>query len=253
VLRANAGEAYGSEYYAKHCGPVPYDRESPEWQQFFGTIADQLIRTLRPRRVFDAGCAHGFLVEALRDRGVEAWGRDISTFAISQVRPDLRPYCAVGSIADPIEGRYDLVTCIEVLEHMEEDAAIRAVAAMTAATDRLLFSSSPTDFDEPTHINVRPTLYWLRLFAERGFAPRSAYDLAFVTPHALLLERREDGRREADLAACAELVRLRLEAPAPWVAPRQASGRDLLVRGWTHFRAAGWSATLRHAWAWLRR
>ena len=98
---------YGADYYRSHCGPLAYDRSEPHWSKFFGDIADELIRVFRPRRVFDAGCAHGFLVEAFWDRGVQAWGRDISGFAISQVRPDIKPFCTVGSLAEPIEGRYD--------------------------------------------------------------------------------------------------------------------------------------------------
>src|SRR5258708_4713731 len=113
---------YGPGYYRKHCGPLPYDRSCPHWGIFFGGVAETLIRSFRPRRVFDAGCALGFLVEAFWDRGVEAWGRDISEFAISEVRVDLRGFCSVGSVADPIEGRFDLITCIEVLEHMPEAA-----------------------------------------------------------------------------------------------------------------------------------
>jgi 2-polyprenyl-3-methyl-5-hydroxy-6-metoxy-1,4-benzoquinol methylase len=71
-------------------------------------FADELIRNFRPARVLDAGCAHGFLVEALWDRGVEAWGRDISEFAISQVRADLRQFCSAGTIGDPVGGKFDL-------------------------------------------------------------------------------------------------------------------------------------------------
>lgn len=177
---------------------------------FFGRIADELIRSFRPQRVFDAGCAHGFLVEAFWDRGVEAWGRDISSFANSKVRPDMRPYCSVGSIADPIEGKYDLVTCIEVLEHMPEAEAVRAVGAMASATDRILFSSSPTDFEETTHINVRPPIYWLRLFAAQGFAPDMGYDATFILPHTIVLERVNAAPAERDLIACAELIRTRM-------------------------------------------
>ena len=137
-------------------------------------------------------------------------GTRLSDFAISQVRPDLQPFCAVGSITEPINDYYDLITCIEVLEHMPEAEANAAIAAMAAATDRIVLSSSPTDFDEPTHINVRPAIYWLRRFAAQGFAPRIACDTSFITPQALVLERSIEGRREADLTACAELVRLRL-------------------------------------------
>ena len=79
-VHAGDRSIYDESYYRSHCGPLPYDRSEPHWGKFFGAIADELIRTFRPRRVFDAGCAHGFLVEALWDRGVEAWGRDISEF-----------------------------------------------------------------------------------------------------------------------------------------------------------------------------
>ena len=202
---------YGPEYYASHCGPIPYDRSHDQWERFFGKIADDLIRLFRPIRVFDAGCAHGFLVEALWDRGVEAWGRDISKFAISQVRPDVRRYCSVGSLTEKIEGHYDLVVCIEVLEHMSEAEVVQAVANITAVTDRIVFSSSPTDFDEPTHVNVNPAIYWLRLFAARGFAPLPTVTVPSITPYALVFERSEIGREERDLMCCAELVWQRLQ------------------------------------------
>src|SRR4029077_7447679 len=133
-----ASALYGPEYYASQCGPIPYDRSQEHWGRFFGGIADELIRVFQPVRVFDAGCAHGFLVEALWDRGVEAYGRDISDFAISQVRADIRPFCTVGSIAYPVTGDYDLVTCIEVLEHLPEQQALLAIAGIGAATHRIL-------------------------------------------------------------------------------------------------------------------
>ena len=217
-----AGEIYDREYYATHCGSLPYDRSFDFWFGFFGKIADELIRGFQPRRVFDAGCAHGFLVEAFRDRGVEAWGRDISEFANSNVRPDMRQYCSVGSIADPIEGKYDLVTCIEVLEHMPEAEAIQAIASMTSVTDRILFSSSPNDFNEPTHINVQPTIYWLHLFAAQGFAPDVSYDATFILPHTLVLQRVDTASADRNLATCAELVRTRM-----LLADRERANREL--------------------------
>ena len=203
-------EIYGPSYYASHCGPVPYAR-TDHWLRFFGGVADELVRAFAPRRVFDAGCAMGLLVECLWDRAVEAHGRDISNFAISQVRADVRPCCEVGSIADPIEGEYDLLTCIEVLEHMPEAEALRAIAAMAAAAPRVLFSSSPTDLDEPTHCNVRPPAYWLARWAEVGFAPLPTHDATYLAPHAFVLERAEIGRTPRDLAAFAGRVRDRVE------------------------------------------
>ena len=183
-----AAELYGPEYYAEHLG-LPYNRSEPHWLRFFGEIAENIIRELKPSSVFDVGCAKGFLIEALRDRGVEAWGSDISEYAIGEVRPDLRGFCWVASATEPVRGRYDLVTCIEVLEHLSEEDGKTALRNMTAVTDHVLFSSTPADFTEPTHFNVRPVLYWLKLFRELGFAPNPAFEASFVSPQAFLVRR----------------------------------------------------------------
>jgi hypothetical protein len=137
------------------------------------------------------GCAKGFLVECLRDRGVEAYGFDISEYAIGEVRPDVRPYCWVGSAGDSINEFYDLITCIEVCEHVPESEAQEAIRQMTSHTDMILFSSTPGHFDDPTHVNIHPIIDWLRLFARFSFAPHEEFDARFVAPQAMLLRRVE--------------------------------------------------------------
>jgi len=180
-------EEYGPEYYATSCGR-PYER-SADWLNFFSIIADQIIRALHPRRVLDAGCAMGFLVEAFWDRGVYCEGIDVSEYAISKVRGDVKDYCSVGSITDPIAGNFDLITCIEVLEHLRPEAVRSAVANLCAAADVILFSSTPSDLDEPTHYTVRPPIYWLQLFSEFDFWPDARFDASFLTMHAMLLRK----------------------------------------------------------------
>ena len=109
------------------------------------------------------------LVEALRDRGVKATGIDISKWAIDQVPEKIRQFCTVASITDDFEGRYDLITCTEVLEHLPPSLAAESVANLCRHSDAILFSSTPDDFDEPTHLNVEPTGYWAQLFFREGF------------------------------------------------------------------------------------
>lgn len=213
MANLESAASYDAEYYASHCGSVAYERNA-FWLGTFGNVADQLIRAFAPRQVFDAGCALGMLVESFWDRSVEAHGRDISDFAIASVRPDMRPYCHVGSLATPIDGSYDLLTCIEVLEHMPADEAEQAIRTMAAAAPRILFSSSPIDFAEPTHINVRPTSYWLRLWAEAGFAPNITHDAGYLAPHAFVLERSEEGRSPRDLVSFADRIRHRVALAA---------------------------------------
>ncbi len=191
-LSSESGAAvYDADYYRTGYGSRSYEH-TDFWLQFFGAIADAIVARLNPKTVFDAGCGPmAFLVESLRDRGVDASGVDISSFAIEKVRDDIRPYCRVASIASsPIPGRFDLIICIEVLEHLSPDEATRAIANLTAATDVILFSSTPSDFNEPTHINVQPPIAWITQFAAFSFVPDLVFDTSFLTPHAMLLRRK---------------------------------------------------------------
>jgi SAM-dependent methyltransferase len=205
----NPGDLYNEAYYRTHCGPLPYSRESPEIVAFFSAIAEQLVRSINPRTVLDAGCAMGFLVEALRDRGVDAWGIDISHYAISQIRMDIRTNCRVASLTEPISGHYDLITCIEVTEHMPEEEAIQAIANMALATETILFSSSLNDFTEPTHICVRQPMWWLAQFGTFGFAPDLLFDGGFISPQAMLLRKTDKPAAYESQRAFSNLLHLR--------------------------------------------
>ena len=83
---------YDAEYY-QHCltgsREVSY-QESEELRSFVKSIASHIKENYHPQTVLDAGCAMGLLVAALRDLGVEAYGVDLSEYAISKVREDVR-------------------------------------------------------------------------------------------------------------------------------------------------------------------
>ena len=182
--------------------------EAPR-EQLSGDIADTIVRSLAPRRVFDAGCGQGLLVAALWDRGVEAHGRDVSAHAVARARPDVRGNCSAGPATDPIDGRYDLVVCIDVLEHLGTADADAAIERMTAASDRVLFSSAPWGRSGPAAPAARPPIYWLRRFAAHGFGPVLTHDATYVGPQAVLVERLASPVDEQLLAGAAELAGLR--------------------------------------------
>jgi GT2 family glycosyltransferase len=181
---------FDASYYQRGCGSIPYGRV-PEWLGQFARIAETLIAELNPQRVLDAGCAMGLLVEALRDRNVEAYGIDISDYAISQVAGSAKPYCRVGSITEPFGERFDLIVTMEVVEHMPPDQADLAIANMCAHSESVLFSSTPLDFKEATHINVRTIEAWVAQFARHGFFRDLDFDASFITPWAVRFVRRD--------------------------------------------------------------
>jgi glycosyltransferase involved in cell wall biosynthesis/SAM-dependent methyltransferase len=178
-----------STLYDKHRDLRPPCREPQHSFEFLCTVADEIIRALHPSRVLDAGCATGLLVEAFWERGVYCEGIDVSEHALSRVRSDLRPYCSLRSIAEPAAGRFDLVTCIDVVEYLPPELTRVAVANLCAASDVVLFSSPLCDCGEPGCMNHRPTTYWLQLFSELDFHPDLRFDAAFVAPEAMLLRK----------------------------------------------------------------
>lgn len=182
-------EQYGEYYYRHDCGQ-PYERNE-YWLDYFGKVADRIVRDLHPATVLDAGCAMGFLVEGLRTRGVEAYGIDVSEYAISKVHSSIAEYCQVGSLTAPLPQRYDLITCVEVVEHIPREDAETVIGTLCAATDRLLLSTSPDDYAEATHLNVQPPEYWSTLLAREGFFRVPSQDFSFLTPWAALYTRRE--------------------------------------------------------------
>ncbi len=144
-------------YYAHDCGNPC--RRDDVWLTFFDQIAKRIIEQFDPKSVLDAGCAWGFLVEAFRNHGVEAFGVDISEFAIQNVHPNMKSYCWMGSITESFPKAYDLITCIEVLEHMPLQEAEIAIKNLCSHANEIVFSSTPFDYKEATHVNVHDPEY----------------------------------------------------------------------------------------------
>lgn len=101
-----------------------YDEDySTEWKKDGTpqkTIAKMAINYFKPAKVIDIGCGLGYVVKHLRRDGVEANGIDYSQSFINSAPLKLRKYLSVGDIAniDFNDNSFDLVICMEVLEHL---------------------------------------------------------------------------------------------------------------------------------------
>lgn len=107
------------------------------WQ----AVAARLVMhySLRPgARVLDVGCAKGFLVADLRELGIDAFGIDVSEYAISK---SLAPRHTV--IADAREipqwratahGPWDLIVSINTLHNLERGDLARVLRAIDRAS-----------------------------------------------------------------------------------------------------------------------
>jgi GT2 family glycosyltransferase/glycosyltransferase involved in cell wall biosynthesis/SAM-dependent methyltransferase len=163
-----------------------HDQSDQNLIGLFESLADRIIMDIRPASVLDAGCGRGYLLIALRRCGVEAWGIDNSEASIQNALPESQPYCQIGSIVETFpHSHYDLIVCIDVIEHLSPKEAERAVENLCSYSDDILLSCTPVDFFDSAHLNVQPPDYWVGLFSRFGFIHEIDFDASFIAPWAM--------------------------------------------------------------------
>jgi len=157
---------------------------------------------LAGKRVLDVGCGGGILTEAMAQRGAHVTGIDLSDKALRVAELHLQESrlsvtyekTSVDDFAARHTGEFDVVTCMELLEHVPEPAAmVAACARLVRAGGQVFFST----------INRNPRSY---LFAVIGaeyllrLLPRGTHDyLRFVKPSELARWSRASGLRPDEL------------------------------------------------------
>jgi SAM-dependent methyltransferase len=111
-------------------------------------IAAYLIwRFFAPTKLIDVGCATGFVVEALREIGVDARGSDVSRWAIDHAAEGARGYVQVGDLTARLpfpDASADVVCALETLEHLDPASIDGAVAELARITSGVVIATIPS-------------------------------------------------------------------------------------------------------------
>ncbi len=150
----------------------------------------------------DVGCGGGLLAEAMAARGAKVTGIDLGGSNLEVAKLHLLEsgleveYLQISAerLAEERPGHYDLVTCLEMLEHVPDPASVvRACAALAKPGGTLVFST----------INRNPKAY---LFAIVGaeyllhLLPKGTHDYSrFIRPSELDRWARSAGLETVDL------------------------------------------------------
>lgn len=123
---ADLAALYASPNYYELTATEPTDpagfRVRPEWKQAeYARILDQLGRRIPPpARALDVGCGWGLFIECAQARGYAAEGLDPSPEVVAYVTGKLGLAARVAKLEDAEPGAYDLLTMLDVFEHVPD-------------------------------------------------------------------------------------------------------------------------------------
>ena len=152
LARALDDDVYGAHYFGAGRDPLDrmglsgyerYDRDTSN-----ANAAAYLVwRWFDVRRTLDVGCATGFVVEALRELGVDASGVDVSQFAVEQAAAGARGHLGYGDLTRRLpfaDGRFDLVTVLETLEHLPPEVVPHALRELRRVARSYVLATIPS-------------------------------------------------------------------------------------------------------------
>jgi len=143
---------------------------------------------LAERRVLDVGCGGGILAEGMAHRGAEVTGIDLGEAPLGVARLHAQESglaidyrrVSVETLAEQAPGSFDVVTCLEMLEHVPDPASVvRACARLVKPGGQVFFSTLNRN-PKALALGVVAAEYLLRL------VPRGTHDYKrFIRPAEL--------------------------------------------------------------------
>jgi 2-polyprenyl-6-hydroxyphenyl methylase/3-demethylubiquinone-9 3-methyltransferase len=154
------------------------------------------LAPLAGRRVVDIGCGGGVLAEAMAQRGATVTGVDLAGKPLrvaqlhaleSGAQVDYRESSAE-SLAAEMPASFDVVTCMEMLEHVPEPASVIAACATLVKPGGAVFFSTINRNLKSFALAIVGAEYVLNLL------PRGTHEYAkFIRPSELIAHARAAG------------------------------------------------------------
>lgn len=167
---ATVSKRFGQEYFD---GDRRYGYGGFKYDGRWVSFAKKLIAHygLQPGdRVLDIGCAKGFVVHDFRAGGMEAFGLDISDYAIANAMDDVKPFLRTGTAADLsayADQSFDLVLSINTLHNLQLPQLFQALREIERVGRRHKFIVMDSYRNEREKVNL---MYW-QLTCECFFRP----------------------------------------------------------------------------------
>lgn len=157
---------------------------------------------LAGKKVIDIGCGGGLLSEGMASRGAQVTGIDLADKALGVARLHLLEsgqtvdYQKISAeqMAETAAAQFDLVTCLEMLEHVPDPASVIAACARLVKPGGSVFFST---------IYRNPKAYLLAVVGAEyilGMLPKGTHDYAkFIKPSEMVRWAKQSGLEPVEL------------------------------------------------------
>lgn len=132
-------------------------------------ILDVVLHKLHPATLLDVGCGTGASLTYFINNGVDAWGIENSTLAISRaanpekiIHHNLNKEINLGK-------KFDMVWCFEVIEHIHPDFEHHFLKTLTNHSENILLSAAQPGQGGHGHFNEQLPGYWINKFKALGY------------------------------------------------------------------------------------
>jgi len=110
-------------------------------------------------KVLDVGCGLGYLVRALNDRGMDAWGTDISADVMELSVAKERTIIVSASNLPFPDKSFDVVVSTDFFEHLDE-SEIDQVFQEMQRVGKCIYARICSKPEPPYHKTVQPQSWW---------------------------------------------------------------------------------------------
>jgi len=150
-----------------------YDEVSQSSLNSAKAIAPYIIKKFNPNSLVDFGCGDGSWLKPFLDRNIDITGIEGDWIKNTNTKIPLENYILSNFEKKniKIEGKFDFVLCLEVLEHLNEEIGLYLIKKMTSISDLILFSAAIPGQGGTNHINERWQSHWINLFKSYSYFP----------------------------------------------------------------------------------
>jgi len=150
-------------------------------QEFYHRLSEQAAKSsdalipivyekLRPKSILDVGCGHGTWLSKWSSYASDIFGVDGKWVDKNKLEIKKDNFKEINlEEGFDLKQKFDLVTCLEVAEHVTVDSKDLFIDSLVAHSDTILFSAAIPEQGGDNHYNEQWQSYWVEEFKKRDY------------------------------------------------------------------------------------